>query len=98
MVADTLALKRNADHRHGFRATRARIVGGGGAIPSTAKVEPDHPWRRLSPSSARALDFVSDTLYRDTVEGHHLGWINVTLQGQPKIKDSASSALRGDIS
>lgn len=44
------------------------------------------------------LDFVSDTMYRDKVKGHHIEWIYVILPKQPKTKDSASSAPNEDTS
>jgi hypothetical protein len=52
---------------------------------------------RVAPVRTQRLDCVADTLYRDYVKGHQLGWIYVTLPRQPKTKGSASSAPSGDI-
>ena len=57
-----------------------------GVLPSVQPGSPDRP------TITYYLDFVYDTQYRDSVKGHHLGWIYVTLSKQPKTKDSASSA------
>jgi hypothetical protein len=45
-----------------------------------------------------ALDVVPDTLYRDAVNGHRIGWTYVILPKQPKTKGFTSSAPNGDMS